>query len=127
MTDQSRTPRTNAQEIHTIIGVDGQPHKCCIPYVTAKFARTLELEAADLRSENNQLRRLIEKGRDSNATELGLSAQVDMYRDGAAKLLTQAEEANATIKDLRERLAKFQETLLPASTQAVWRCKRTAI
>jgi len=40
-----------------------------------------------------ELRRLIDKGRESTATELGLSAQVDQYRDAATKLLERAELA----------------------------------
>jgi len=57
---------------------------------TSQLERELAAEqekVMEAEKENAQLRRLIDKGRESTATELGLAAQVDMYRNGAADLM----------------------------------------
>ena len=62
----------------------------------------LDLQAKMEAAEQNEreLRRIIERGRNSNATELGLSAQLAEQRSGNVKLLERAEAAEAKLREV---------------------------
>lgn len=60
--------------------------------------------------DNVQLRKIIERGRDSNATELALAAQLEEQRNGNIKLLERTSTAEAAC----ERMKKERSIVLPA-------------
>lgn len=73
------------------------------------FARQLEREIAAAQADNAQLRRIIERGRDSNATELGLAAQLDQQRNGNLVLLGKLEAAQAEIAGRPVGVAEWEK------------------
>ena len=69
--------------------------------------RAAEQRAEDAEIENRELRRLIDKGRSSTATELSLSAQLEDQRAANMKLLERADEVTRIGKQFEGEARKF--------------------
>lgn len=80
--------------------------------LTAARQRIEGLEATE-----RELRRIIDRGRESNATELGLSAQVDQYRNAATKLLERAESAESRLAAVEAERVKERDAIRLATIE----------
>ncbi len=100
------TPRTDKAEPQGFL--IGQSDYVRMRELSRQLERELTAETGkvkELEKENAQLRRLIEKGRESTATELGLAAQVEMYRNGAADLMEKVKRLREALENILPKVA----------------------
>lgn len=89
--------------------------KVATPHAVATALRSLQAELEAAKRSEKELRRVIDRGRDSNATELALAAQLSEQREGNIVLLERAEAAESRLATVRaeviEECAKVCEEL----------------
>ena len=84
------TPRTDVEEINTIIDVDGLPRRCAGRFVPITFARTLERELDSLRRNIDTI----------NSISSGILAANETWKKRAKEAKRQLDEARDALEYL---------------------------